>query len=173
MQNKELQPIFDQLTTEYNLPRGLLRTITRIEQAARPRYARIAEYSVLFLAFVRNKVFRVPIKNYTLGKCQLGISTILNYYNYGLYQHLKHIQTLSIKQILIIYSSAMSVKQYCILAKHLAPINERACNIYPDSSNENDLASRYIYIGEEFNGRYSYGLRLAELMRENAIDYKE
>ena len=85
----------------------------------------------------------------------MGLSTILNYYGGDYYQHSKELQISNIRcfsKLLSVISLKTSIK---ILEYRIEPILQRAQNIYPNSK-ENQIC----YIGEQFNGRYSYGLML-------------
>lgn len=126
-----------------------------IESFYRPVLFRMVEYAAVLGGGAISLAFNRAIKNYTIGVCQLGLSTILNYYGGDYYQHSKELQISNIRcfsKLLSVISLKTSIK---ILEYRIEPILQRAQNIYPNSK-ENQIC----YIGEQFNGRYSYGLML-------------
>ena len=153
------------ISKDYFLPDFLLLAVLKIETIARPWYARILEYLLLLLAFFLNKAFKQPIKNYTVGKSQLGIARILNFYGALFYPHIKFLPTISFKQFIIIYKTVFSTRQYIILADFLSKIYYRAKNIYPET-NENACINIIRYTGEQYNGRFSYGLHLLDTLNK-------
>ena len=130
-------------------------SIYAIESFYRPILFRVAEYAVVLGVGTVSIVLNRTIKNYTIGVCQLGLSTIFNYYGENYYQHAKELRLnnmRSLSELLSVISLKTSIK---ILEYRVEPMLQRAQNIYPESK-ENQLC----YIGEQFNGRYSYGLML-------------
>lgn len=130
-------------------------SIYAIESFYRPIQFRMVEYVAVLGGGTISVVFNRAIKNYTIGVCQLGLSTIFNYYGGDYYQHAKELRIgdmRSFSKLLSVISLKTSIK---ILEYRIEPILQRAQNIYPNNR-ENQLC----YIGEQFNGRYSYGLML-------------
>ena len=124
-----------------------------IESFFRPFYMRFCEYCLLFAAAMYSLVFKHPIRNYTIGCCQVGLSTILNYYGIQTYQHAHTVLIPSFSDLMRIYGIISKRKSVEILIFRLAPIIQRANRIYP-----NKLKSRLNYIGTQFNGRFAYGM---------------
>ena len=157
-----------QFGDEYGTNPNVLLSIFAIETFYRPLWMRLIEYCVVFGGCIRSLLLKIPTKNRTIGRCQLGLATILNFYGSNHYQHSHGILISSIyemRQIFSVLSKEQSIK---ILAYRLQPIAHRAVCIYPD------LQEKQIrYIGEQFNGRYSYGMLLTEvfhqLEQENAV----
>lgn len=143
---------------EYRVNPCVLLSVFLIETFYRPLWMRIAEYSVVFWGCVGCLLLKRPIKNYTIGKCQLGLATILNFYGGNHYQHSHKILISSVSEIRQIFSVISEENSIKILAYRLQPITHKAMRIYP-----NLRKNRIRYIGEQFNGRYSYGMLLNEV----------
>ena len=134
----------------------LVVSIYIIESFFRPLYLRFCEYCLVLFAAMYCLVFKHPIRNYTIGCCQVGLSTILSYYGIQTYQHALTVMISNSKDMLRILSVISKRKSIDILVFRLAPIIQRANRIYP-----NKLESRLNYIGEQFNGRFAYGMLLS------------
>lgn len=148
---------------EYGVNSDILLSIFTIETFYRTFWMRVAEYSVVFWGCIRCLLLKKPIKNYTIGKCQLGLATILNFYGGNYYRHSQNILISSISEIKQIFSVISEEKAIKILAYQLQPIAHKAIRIYPDLRK-----NRIRYIGEQFNGRYSYGMLLTEVFNQIA-----
>lgn len=133
-----------------------------IETTYRPWHYRVIEYVALFLLLWCNKILRKPIKNLTIGKCQIGLTTILNYYGCSKYMHLDYLDKLSIKEMLLILKAIKPDEYYKIFANKIRPLFYRAERIY-GSKDERNISQ---YIGNQFNGQYIYGLLLAAVIYE-------
>ena len=137
---------------------AIIMSIYAIEHFYRYWGFRMVEYFAGVWSGVLSIVFKRPMRNYTIGVCQLGLSTIRNYYGASYYQHSMNLQLncfQDLREILSVMTIKNSVR---ILTYRIAPFLEQAQHIYPHSR-ENQLC----YIGEQFNGRYSYGLMLNEV----------
>ena len=106
-------------------------------------------------------MLHIPIKNFTIGKCQLGLATILNFYGGNHYQHARFINISSFSEMKQIFSVIFMDRSIEILVFRLKPISKRATIIFP-----NKQVSQLRYIGEQFNGRYSYGLMLTDIYKK-------
>lgn len=148
---------------EHETNPNVLLSIFTIETFYRPLWMRIAEYCMVFFGCIRCLLLRIPMKNRTIGRCQLGLATILNYYGGNYYQHSHDILISSISEMCRIYSVLSKERVIEILAYRLQPISRRAICIYPDVREK-----RIRYIGEQFNGQYSYGMLLAEVFHQLA-----
>ncbi len=148
---------------EYGVNPSILLSVFIIETFYRPFWMRIVEYSVVLFGCLGCLLLKRPIKNYTIGKCQIGLATILNFYGGNFYQHSHNIKISSISEIRQIFSIISEENSIKILAYRLQPITHKAMRIYPDLRK-----SRIRYIGEQFNGRYSYGMLLNEVFSQIA-----
>lgn len=148
---------------EYGTNPNVLLSIFTIETFYRPLCIRMVEYCMVFFGCIRCLLLKKPMKNRTIGKCQLGLATILNFYGSNRYQHSHDIMVSSISEVCQIFSVLSKERTIEILAYRLQPITRRAVCIYP-GLREN----RIRYIGEQFNGRYSYGMLLTEVFRQIA-----
>lgn len=143
---------------KYGVNSNTLLSIFAIETFYRPFYFRIVEYCAVIIGCFQCLLLKKPMKNYTIGKCQLGIATILNFYGGSYYQHSQRILIHSAKEAWQILCAISTDRCIEILAYRLQPIADRAKKIYPDK-----YKSYLRYIGEQFNGRYSYGMLLTEV----------
>lgn len=146
---------------EYGVNPNILFSIFTIETFYRPFWMRVVEYCVVFYGCIGCLLLKIPTKNRTIGKCQLGLATILNFYGSNQYQHSHSILISSITEVRQIFSVISKERAIEILAYRLQPITRRAICIYPDFRE-----NRVRYIGEQFNGRYSYGMLLTEVFRQ-------
>lgn len=146
------------LSEEYNMPKNLLAGIYLIETNFRPWYFRIGEYTFVILGAFLNMIFKIPLKNYTIGKCQIGISSILNFYGRNIYKHTRYIEHISKEDFLNIVNAMFDKKNFEICAKMVNGFYKRSLN----TANNYNFQLRHV--GEEFNGRYSYGLLLEEVV---------
>ena len=97
--------------------------IIQIETTYRKKYFRICEYLALTIGIVFNLLLKRPIKNYTIGICQVGISTILSYYGKETYQHLDRIDKLSFCDVYNIIKSIYyknNILVFCIVFTQFA-----------------------------------------------------
>lgn len=148
---------------EYGINPSVLLSIFTVETFYRPVWMRVIEYCAVFFGCIRCLLLKIPMKNRTIGRCQLGLATILNFYEGNQYQHSYSISISSISEIRQIFSVISKERAIEILAYRLQPITRRAICIYPDVQEK-----RIRYIGEQFNGRYSYGMLLTEVFRQLA-----
>lgn len=139
----------------------VLLSVYTIETFYRPFWMRIVEYCAVFFGCARCLLLKRPMKNYTIGKCQLGLATILNFYGGDYYQHSRYILISSVDEIRQIFSVISEDRALEILAYRLQPITHKAACIYPELRE-----NRIRYIGEQFNGRYSYGMLLTEVFNQ-------
>ena len=136
----------------------ILLSIYMIESFFRPLPIRIVEYVFAFCGSLRCLLTSKQVKNYTIGPCQIGLATILNYYGIVNYRHKKKIRIDSVKQIWLVFSAISTKVSLRILENSLTPICKRAKEIFSE-----DVDNQLYYIGEQYNGRYSYGLMLSEV----------
>lgn len=135
-------------------------SIFTIESYFRPFLFRLAEYGIVLITGTVSAVFGSSMRNYTIGPCQLGLATICNYYGAQYYQHQPRIKLKNIKCLFQLLSVAFLSSSAKILYYRIFPLFCRAQKIYPD-----DKERQMYYIGEQYNGRFSYGLMLYEVSR--------
>lgn len=150
------------LSINYNMPENLLIGIYLIETSFRPLYFRVGEYVLVLLGSFLNLIFMVPLKNYTIGRCQIGIAAILQYYGKDTYKHTKYIKKITIDDFINIVKAMQYKTNFQICAEMVAGYYQKT--LYTASS----YNLRLRYVGEEFNGRYSYGLLLEDIV--NLLD---
>lgn len=144
------------LNVEPNKFRVML-SIYAIESYYRPFAFRIIEYMATIFWGILSVIFKIPMRNYTIGSCQLGIATICNYFGEDYYEHQTKIILSKLRTLIEALSVIPLRNTVKILEKHITPILRRAIRIYPDN-----IEQQLCYVGEQFNGRYYYGLTLCE-----------
>lgn len=146
------------LAQDHKLPKNLLAGIYLIETYFRPMTIRYAEYVMTVFGMIRNKISKSPFKNYTIGRCQLGVAYILKYYDKYTYKHVKKIYSLTIRDFGNIIRSMHYKENFKICAVMIEDIYKRALRT------TDDFNLQLRIIGQAFNGRYSYGLLLEEVV---------
>ena len=142
-------------------PANLLVGIYLIESGARPLPARAVEYLCVLVGIVGQILFHKPVKSYTIGKYQLGLPEMLNYIGVNTYAHSPFV-SIPIRKIPALLKSLQKSEQVKIFAGEVLRFYKKAINIY----GEQDVDKICIYIGEQYNGRYSYGLLLGSIVSE-------
>lgn len=134
-------------------------SILLIETYYRYFAIRIVEYIVVFISSILNLILNVPIKNYTVGIFQVGISYALNYDGFKMYEHVKYIKSINFRMLISILSSFyykrnIHISFYRILGYY------KKINLLLDDR----LISRRI--GEMYNGSYEYGILVQNIEHE-------
>lgn len=142
---------------KYSIPHEILLGIYLIEIHGRPFWFRSLEYFLLTLHIVYWFLSRQPIPNYTIGRFQLGLATILKYYGYAFNPHSRFIKLTNFRQISLIIRSIY-------WKSHLEIASELIKEIYEECS-DLDYGRQCRYIGIKYNGHISYGLFLEKLVR--------
>lgn len=140
-------------------PTNLLVGIYLIESGARPLMVRTVEYLCVLAGVVGQILFHKPVKSYTIGKYQLGLPEILNYIGVKTYLHSPYV-TIPIRKILPFLKALRAKEQVEILVGEIMRLHKKAANIY----GEDNVDKICIFIGEQYNGRYSYGLLLGSVV---------
>lgn len=155
---KRLNYLFDQCK-KYDVPKDICYGIYFLETTYRNIAFRICENVVVILRIILNWIFRVPIKNYTIGCCQMGLSSILYFAGTDMYEHIDYIKRISIQQAVAIIKAMgyrHSIELMC----------KKVHNYYKNYSylNKNDIMLSAVKIGELYNGKLIYGLQLQEFI---------
>ncbi|QOR35999.1 hypothetical protein IMX26_04065 [Clostridium sp. 'deep sea'] len=142
----------------YNIDPSILMSLYIIETYYRPFYARIFEYIILFLEWIFCNILNKPIRNYTIGPFQLGISKILFFGNIKKCDiHISSIDSLSLFQVFKIY-------KYCILENNLDLCCKNISIIQHNNKRKwSNSISNVGRIGQIYNGKISYGILLMKL----------
>ncbi|KUO49802.1 MAG: hypothetical protein APF76_00735 [Desulfitibacter sp. BRH_c19] len=145
------------LSKEYDLPSEVLYGIYLIEITYRPTYYRIGEYIVVVFRLILSVLFKVPIKNYTIGKCQIGLGTIISYYGYtNANVYSKEIYNVTLEQAIIIIK--------CFMWDYNSRVFAWRLRVLFVHYNTNDFRSLVRNIGHAYNGKLVYGLVLEKLI---------
>lgn len=136
----------------------VLISICSIEGYFRPFLFRVGEYFFVFLLGLYSAVFKRQMRNYTIGISQIGVTSVLNSYGYSYYEHEKDIHLTCVKQVFLMLSACNPRTSINITLQKISPQIDRAKRIYP-----NDWRQQVRWIGEVYNGRYSYGLLLEDV----------
>lgn len=143
------------------LPNSLY-AIYLIETTARPLYARLAEYIVTTCRMLLCYLIKLPLPSYTIGRFQIGIPYILQYKGKNIYEHVDRIKQINLRDMVAVWKSASWEMQIKLAIYRLQPITRRAKRIYHIAEERCDYRA-YVYIGEQYNGQYSYGLFVQEI----------
>ena len=157
--------VFRQIEAREHCDHRILLGIYTLESFYRPLPLRMAEYGMLLSEGLLSPVRGGKIKNYTIGPCQLGLSTLLRDQGYQVELHCKQVPVPSIGAFLGLFRAASTAFSAQVLAHRLRDAMEKAALDAPERF---DLRCRYI--GQVFNGRYSYGLlleRVCHLIEQN------
>lgn len=154
------------LSKDFKIPFDIVYGIYLIETTFRPFYYRIAEYVIVFLALLRAVLFHTPIKNFTVGKSQIGIGAILLFWGHSNANfYTKQIHNVTLRQAIDIlksfawrYNSIIFVWRLNILYKNCA---------------FDDYRVVIRNIGNAYNGRMIYGYVLEELITKHASNWAE
>ena len=135
--------------------RAVLLGIYTLESYYRPLTCRLAEYGLLLWEGLLAPFRGRQVKNYTIGPCQIGLSTLLRYRKYDVPLHCQRVPLPSFREFLLLFRAAGTAYSAELLAYRLQDAMQQAKERYPARIN---LQCRLI--GQEFAGRYSYGLML-------------
>ena len=147
------------IASTYSFPPKLLLGIYILETTYRKRHHRIAENSLTVLSIMLHLLFRRKIRNFTIGCCQVGLTTLLSMSGNLRYRHAKHIGELSFKDISTILDGMSFKGSVAACAKWLE--NAFMKELYRNTSGKENILVRHL--GQEYNGRYTYGLLLEDI----------
>lgn len=160
---KSIREALNIVEAQHGLLSNTLCAIYLIETTARPLYARWAEYVIMTLRMMLCFLIKCPCPSYTIGKFQIGIPYILQYAGKDIYEHVDRIWKINFRDMIAIWKSIAWEAQVKLAVYRLKPITRRAKKIYHISENDCDYRA-YVYIGEQYNGQYSYGLFMQEIV---------
>lgn len=152
----------NELASFHEIPQNLLVGIYLIETSFRPWYFRIGENILVIFCSILNLLFKKPFKNYTIGRCQIGIASILKYHGRSTYKHTKYITAITVEDLLNIIKSMYYKNNLEICSNMIVPLYKKS---FYTANNYN---GQLCHVGEEYNGRYSYGLLLEDIV--NLLD---
>ena len=158
----QIKGFLNQIECEMELLQNSLCAIYLIETTARPLYARVAEYVAVTCRMILCFISKIPCPSYTIGKFQIGIPYILQYAGKDIYEHVDRIRQITLRDLLTVWKSIGWKMQVKLAVYRLKPITRRAKKIYHVSEEDCDYRA-YVYIGEQYNGQYSYGLFMQEI----------
>ena len=147
---------------EYNIPKKVCQGIYVIESTYRNVFFRMIENIATILGIIFNYIFKIPLRNYTIGCCQVGISSILYLSGFYSYEHITHIKKLTLAEIVVILKSMHYKNNMDLLCKKILFYYEKY--VYLHNMNELQAA---IIIGQLYNGNYIYGLKLQEIVQHS------
>lgn len=136
----------------------ILTGILLIETFYRPFYYRIGEYSITLISCCWSLLFKKNIKSYTIGIGQIGIARILNLCEYEFDPRQHYVQIRSLAQLICVISTLRRSKMVRLLEQYISQLITHAKETIPNNKEE-----QILYVGELYNGRYSYGLLLVEV----------
>ena len=152
------------ITADFKLPFDIVCGIYLIETTFRPLHYRLVEYTVVFFKLLLSVIGGLPIKNYTVGKCQIGLGTILCFYGYtNATFHSKEICNINFDQAISIIRAFFDEYNLLIFVWRLRFIY---------ASYTEDIDNIIINIGYGYNGNMIYGLVLERVINELRLSDK-
>lgn len=155
--NKRYIKLLQSISKDMDLPSNLLVGIYLIETYYRPWYIRNIEFIVTIFGMIKTSMLKKPFKNYTIGRCQIGISYILKFNGKDIYKHVRKINSIKTNDFICVINSMHYRTNFYICGKMVK-------NHYEKSKNVGDYNLMLRHIGQAYNGRYSYGLLLEEVV---------
>lgn len=146
---------------KYKLPKQILIGVYILERTFRPVSFRVLEYLALFYSFIMLCFFRKPFPNYTIGICQVGIGNILNFNGYNVNAHSTYTNEIHFKQFIAICKS--------IYWKQNIEIAAWLLKKYYEAIEDLSFERKIKYVGMAYNGDYSYGQMLKNLICNSQI----
>lgn len=130
-----------------------------IENTYRNIFCRSIEYTLLIISVILNVIFKVPVRNYTVGIFQIGITSILIFYGDKTYDvHQKVINKLTKEQLSFVLKGIFynNNLQICLwkINQYYKKLKSKGYNYY----------SLVGHIGELYNGDIGYGFKLQEIV---------
>lgn len=159
---QRIRYVLNKAESQSGLLQNTLCAIYLIETTARPLYARLAEYIVAICRMILCFIIKLPCPSYTIGKFQIGIPYILQYAGKDIYEHVDRIRQITLRDMLAVWKSIFWEMQVKLAVYRLIPITRRAKKVYNVAEGDYDYRA-YVYIGEQYNGQYSYGLFMQEI----------
>lgn len=155
--NKDYK-ILKQLSVEFAIPSEILISIYLIETTYRRRRFRLAEYIIVLIRLILSISLKVPLPNYTIGKSQIGLGVILNFFGFkNCYTYSVEIRDVNLSQAFSIIKSFLWKNNSRIFAWRIACL-AKLCNAP-------NYYSMIRLIGTYYNGKLTYGLILEKLVK--------
>lgn len=159
---QRIKSVLNKVETQVGLLQNTLCAIYLIETTARPLHARLVEYLMTTCRMLLCFLIKLPLPSYTIGRFQIGLPYILKYAGRDVYEHVDRIREIELRDIVTVWKAIRWEMQVKLAVYRLIPITRRAKKIYHVGECENDYRA-YVYIGEQYNGQYSYGLFMQEI----------
>lgn len=138
-----------------------------IESMYRSVPLRIVEYIVLFFNICLNYIFKIPIKNYTLGPFQIGISSILIFNGYKEFEiHQKYIRKLNFEQLKMVLHSIEFENNLKIC---FWKVKDMYVQVLTNTSEYYSIVGN---VGELYNGSIRYGFLLQSIVEKICLNNK-
>lgn len=149
---------------QFNISSDTLFCICCIERICRPYYQRCVEYFFTVIGIILNLIFRIPLKNYTVGCCQIGLANILRYNGFSFYGHLDKIYKFRPNMVIPVlkaFSPRWSIKICAFLIED-----------YSNKFKATSISNYNKQLGFRYNGTIEYGILLNNLYQKY-IAYKK
>lgn len=138
-----------------------------IESTYRNTLLRIVEYVVAIFNICLNYVFNKPIKNYTLGPFQIGISSILIFNGYKEFEiHQKYIKKLNFEQLKTIVHGIEFKNNFEIC---FWKVKDMYAQVLINTSEYYSIIGN---VGELYNGSIKYGFLLQNIVEKLCLSEK-
>jgi len=146
------------LCNKYGVPVEIVKGIYSIEVSYRPfwfrwiEYIALIGYSILFIISFSN---RIP--NLTIGRFQIGLSIIQNYFNNELPVH-------KVKAISPPKKELLKILSYCIGHRNNIIAIWWISKLYSETSSLSPSRA-HMYVGTRYNGSLDYGFLLTKIIK--------
>ena len=135
--------------SKYNLDESICFAIYAIESTSRPFWFRACENTFFVLNFLLNRLFKVPVKNLTIGAFQIGLTSIMKCNGKIIWQYYDYLPSITLKEFCWIIKAMTFKGNVDVFCKKISK--------YGKSEDLNTTISKY---GTLYNGRDEYILML-------------
>ena len=156
MTKKQLA-ILREVESSHSIPANILEGVLELETTYRKWYHRFAENSATICLLLLNRLIGIPVRNFTIGYCQIGIASILSTDKRRIYRHCRYLNRFEANDIFQIIKAMGFESNLLICAELLEQIYLKEVML------TDDINIVYRRVGEEYNGTLGYGLMLEEL----------
>lgn len=154
--NKKKDYIYN-MSIKHCIPEELLLGIFILETTYRKWYHRTIENLFVIASILAHILFLRSVKNYTIGCCQIGLANLLISFDRPRYRHSLKLDDLTYVDLVIIIKGMF----YRNNIQSCANLTEVLYNREISRGSSKDIIIRRV--GEEYNGKYTYGLMLENI----------
>ncbi len=150
--------IINHYSIMYNIPFNVLLGVYLIETKNRKIVHRIIENLLVTFLGTLSLIFKINIKNYTIGQYQIGIGNMLKYNFSKDTRHAKYIKIRNFCEYKWLFKM--------MLFKNNIKFAAQLIHEFILESNDLNIERQIRYIGQKYNGYRKYGVQLDILVNE-------